>query len=49
MHGLKGHPYVPTYQVSSILDDVYGSAAKMNSIFLMILAFFDDFLKILCL
>ena len=49
MHGLRGHPYVPTYQVSPELDEVYGSAAKMNSIFLMILTFFDDFLKIHCL
>ena len=40
---------MPTHQVSSELDGVYGSAAKMNSIFLMFLAFFDDFLKIHCL
>ena len=49
LHGLRGHPYVPTYQVSPELDEVYGSAAKMNSIFLTILALFDHFLKILCL
>ena len=49
LHGLLGHPYVPSYQVSSKLDEVYGRGAKMNSIFLMILAFFDDFLKIRCL
>ena len=35
MHGLRGHPCVPTYQVSPELDEVYGRGAKMNSIFLL--------------
>ena len=45
LHGLVGHVYVPTYQVSSRLDEVYGSGAKITSTFLVILAIFHEFIQ----
>ena len=49
LHGLRGHPYVPTYQVSSKLVKVYGSGTTLKLKFLVILAIFGQFLKVLCL
>ena len=49
LHGLRGHPQVPTYQVSSELVKVYGSGSTLKLKFSVIFAIFGQFLKVLCL